>query len=113
MANVSSVDAATMRTWADQLESNGADIQKVSRGLAIVLRYHAEVVEHGFVTPAECTAKHKQTVTECGMQIADAVKTATGGLTLATLVGKLGETAVVSGALAYIVYVVGKGLGWI
>lgn len=105
------VDAMTMTTMATELDAGNVTMEKLGRAMAITLKYQAEMVRHGVVTPAECTAQHDRVRHDRQVDISKAVAEASAGLTAGAIIGKVGGLAVVMVGVCFIVWVVAKGIG--
>jgi len=110
MATFGQTDAASMRAMAGALENGGADVAKIGRGVALLLKYQAEVVENGFVTPAECEAMHKHERTLMKQAVEDALEEKRPTVTLPW--AKIAGTIGVPTPLLAFVYLVGQAKGW-
>jgi len=110
MATFGGTDAASMRTMAARLETDGTDIAVVGAGVALLLKYQAEVVENGFVTPAECEAMHKHERTLMKEAVEDALEEKRPTVTLPW--AKIAGTIGVPTPLLAFVYLVGQAKGW-
>jgi hypothetical protein len=112
MAHFGTTDAKTMRSLSAALiNGKRGNLDAISEGVSWLLKYQADIVEAGYVTPSECAALHLQHTKNTHDAIQSALlKPADGDAPLsAAALRWLGPSAVI----LYLIHVAGKGLGWI